>query len=60
MPDFIVRSRKTAPITDTTVAANSREDAIAQIVATAAAGEEIEVLDAKEVVPAAEPVGGTG
>lgn len=60
MPDFIVRSRKTTPITDATVSANSREDAIAQVVATAAEGEEIEVMDAKEVVPAAEPVGGTG
>lgn len=55
MPEFIVRFRKTSPITDETVTANSREAAIAQVVATAAAGEEIAVMDAKEV-PAETPV----
>lgn len=60
MPDFIVRSRKTMPIVDETITATSRETAIHQVVQTAAEGEEIEVLDAKEVVPAAEPVSAAG
>ena len=61
MPDFIVRSRKTGATTDSTVTAESREEAIVQAVKSAAEGESIEVMDVKEL-PAAEagPTGATG
>ena len=55
MPSFIVRSRKTNAIVEATVTANTREDAIAQVVHSAAAGEEIEVMGAVEL-----PAGATG
>lgn len=61
MPDFIVRSRKTGAITDSTVTAESREEATVQVVKSVAEGESIEVMDVKEL-PAAEagPTGATG
>jgi hypothetical protein len=59
---FVVKSRKTLPIVLTTVTATSREEAIAQLVKTAAEGEEIEVMDAKEDISgtAGGPTGATG
>jgi hypothetical protein len=48
MPTYTVKSRKTGPIEISTVDAATREQAIAQTVATAAEGESIEVMDAKE------------
>lgn len=49
MPDFIVRSRKTGAITDSTVTAESREEATVQVVKSVAEGESIEVMDVKEI-----------
>lgn len=49
MPDFIVRSRKTSAITDSTVTAESREEATVQVVKSVAEGESIEVMDVKEL-----------
>lgn len=43
MPTFYVRYRKTNAETTATVTATTREDAILQVVATAAAGEEVKV-----------------
>jgi hypothetical protein len=59
MPDFIVRSRKTSPITDATVNATSRERAIQQTLDTAAEGESIEVMNVQEL-PSTGPTGTTG
>jgi hypothetical protein len=59
MASFYVTARKTSPITPVTVEAETRELAIQQVVATAAEGEQIEVLQCNEVIPDA-PVSPTG
>jgi hypothetical protein len=48
MPNYTVKSRKTGPVVLTVVSALSREEAISQVVQTAAPGEEVEIMDAKE------------
>lgn len=53
MPDYLVKSRKTSAITEETVTADSREQAIAQAVQAAGEGESIEVMHVEEVVAAA-------
>lgn len=60
MASFVVKARKKGPVTIVTVDAESRDDAIAKTVATAAEGEEIEVMDAKEADGASPPTGATG
>ena len=58
---FDVKSRITHPIEHTTVQATTREDAIAQMVATAAAdGDDIEVMDVQETLGGAGATGATG
>jgi hypothetical protein len=58
MPSYIVRFRVTHPSEDVTVEAASRDAAIAQVVADADEGDEIEVFDAKELEAGA--TGATG
>jgi len=53
MPDFVVKGRKTGATTETTVTANTRDEAIAQVVASAAPGEEFQVMSADEVAASA-------
>jgi hypothetical protein len=61
MPSFAITARKTSPLTPVTVDAPSHQEAIQQVVDTAAEGEQIEVLSCVEVVPEeVPPVGGTG
>ena len=48
MPSYVVTGRKTGPMTPVTVEAETREEAIAQVVATVAEGEQIEVMSAVE------------
>jgi hypothetical protein len=62
MPSFDITARKTSPLTSVTVEANTREEAVAQIVAQAAEGEQIEVLQCIEALPdaGAPPPGATG
>jgi hypothetical protein len=58
MTSFVVKSRSTTPITEATIDAGSREEAIQQTVDAGPAGGEVEVLNVDEVpVPpaAAEP-----
>jgi hypothetical protein len=56
MPTFVVKGRKTNALTTVTVEAATRDDAIAQVVAQSAPGEEMDILDAQE----ASAVGVTG
>lgn len=49
MPSYNITARKTSPITPVTLTAVSREEAIQQVIKTAAPGEEIEVLQVLEV-----------
>lgn len=49
MPDYIIRSRKTGATTDSTVTAESREQAILQVAQSGGPGEEVEVMQVKEV-----------
>jgi hypothetical protein len=58
MPSYEVIARKTGVLSTVPVDAATREEAIAQVVATAAPGEEVEVLQAYEL--AAGPTGATG
>jgi len=60
MKTFVVKSRITHPVELTTVEAATREEAIAKTIATADAGDEVEVMDAKEdpTAGAAAPGGG--
>lgn len=60
MPSYNITARKTSPITPVTITAPSREDAIQQVIKTAAAGEEIEVLQTIEVPGSAGATGATG
>lgn len=61
MPTFHVKARKTSPLTYLAIEALTREDAIAQAVAEAAPGEQVEVLDCVEAGPGDElPVAPTG
>lgn len=50
MASYLVRLRMTGPLQDVTVEANSRDQAIAQVAASVAEGDSVEVLDAKELV----------
>lgn len=59
MTSYNVTARKTSPTTSMVVEANTREDAIAQVVAQAAEGEQVEVLQCIEALPG-EPVAPTG
>jgi hypothetical protein len=49
MPTFTVKGRKTNALTTVTVEADSRDAAIAQVVATAEEGEEFDVMEVTEV-----------
>jgi len=66
MATYHIKARKTSPLTYLAVEAISREEAIAQVVAEAAAGEQVEVLDCIEAGPGDElpvapvPTGATG
>jgi hypothetical protein len=61
MATFHYKARKSSAITTGTVDAPTREDAISQIVGTAAPGEEIEVMQVQEEPgPAEGPTGATG
>jgi hypothetical protein len=55
---FVVKFRVTHPVELTTVTATTREDAIAQVLAAADPGDEIEVMDAKQDISSA--AGATG
>ena len=59
MPTFIVKSRTTSGITETSIDATDREKAIVTMRAAAAPGEELEVLNVTEL-PAAGATGATG
>ena len=49
MPDYIVKSRITNAITETTVTANTRDEAVDQAVTAKAPDEQISVLNVSEV-----------
>lgn len=49
MPSFLLKGRKTTPVYEVTVEAETREEAIAQAVAEAEEGEQIEVMSATEI-----------
>lgn len=51
---FLVTGRKTNPLTTLEIEAETREQAIAEAVASAAEGEQIEVLQCIEKLPDAE------
>jgi hypothetical protein len=48
MATYIVKSRKTGPITITSVDAEHREEAIAKTIEAVAEGESVEIMDVKE------------
>jgi hypothetical protein len=50
MPSFVIRSRTTDEITETTVEAETREQAIDQTVTAGATGTQVEILSATEVI----------
>jgi hypothetical protein len=52
---FIIKFRKTMPIEVTTVEADDRNRAIAQVLETTGEGEEIEVMQAEEAPAEVEP-----
>ena len=58
MTSFNITARKTSPITPVVIEADTREEAIAQVVAQAAAGEQVEVLQCIEAIPGEEPPAG--
>ena len=58
MAEFVIKSRTTHEITEETVSAEGREQAIAQKVESVAPGEQIEVLSVEQVPAAA--TGATG
>jgi hypothetical protein len=60
MPSFVVKSRRKGAIEESTVEANTREQAIAQAVGEAEEGEEIEVMSAIEEVEEGGATGATG
>ena len=60
MKSFLVRRRVTHPVEDVTVEAATRDQAIAQVVANADEGDQIEVLDAKEMPVEGGATGATG
>lgn len=55
MTSYNVTARKTSPLTPMVVEAATREEAIAQVVAQAAEGEAVEVLQCIETIPGEEP-----
>ena len=64
MTSFYITARKTSPLTPLVVEAWTREEAIAQVVATAGLGEEVAVSQCEEMGPGFEmppvPPGATG
>lgn len=58
MAEFVIKSRTTHGITEETVSAEGREQAIAQKVESVAPGEQIDVLSVEQVPAAA--AGATG
>ncbi len=60
MPSFVVKSRRKGAIEESTVEANTREQAIALAVEEAEEGEEIEVMSAIEEVEEGGATGATG
>ena len=60
MPTFHYKGRKTSEIMTGTVEAETREEAIAQITAMAAPGEEIDVMQVQEGPTGGGPTGTTG
>lgn len=58
MTSYNITARKTSPITPVTVEAASSEEAIAQVVASATEGEQIEILQCIPALVETPPAGG--
>lgn len=55
MPTFIVKARKITPLTTVNIDAETREKAVAETIATAAEGEEVQITSVEEAAPEVAP-----